>query len=139
MIYTQTSFPPRLFHVYQCMACTGHAEHYFPQAEHLVVQLGLILAMGSSPCSPTCLSTSSSFTMSLCLVSTCLSCGHTSVFLTKNLGLGRPDCQHTVINEFLCVVTGCALGTDICHLNRCLNKSQHSSRSTRFPSKVPQV
>ena len=32
-----------------------------------------------------------------------------------NLGLGRKDCQHTVIDEFLCMVTDYALGTDVCH------------------------
>ena len=70
-----------LFHFYLCMTCDGHTEHYFPQAEHFVVQLGLALATGSSSCSPTCSptgsptcsptcsSTSSSFIMSLCLVS----------------------------------------------------------------------
>ena len=28
--------------------------------------------------------------------------------LKRNLGLGLPDCQHAVIDEFLCKVTGCA-------------------------------
>ena len=32
-----------------------------------------------------------------------------------NLGLGRENCQHAVIDEFLCLVSGCALGTDISH------------------------
>ena len=27
--------------------------------------------------------------------------------LKANLGLGREDCQHTVIDEFLCMVAGC--------------------------------
>ena len=35
--------------------------------------------------------------------------------LKANLGLGREDCQHAVIEEFLCKVTGYALGTDVCH------------------------
>ena len=35
--------------------------------------------------------------------------------LKTNLGLGQKDCQHIVIDEFLCMVTGCALGTDVCH------------------------
>ena len=35
--------------------------------------------------------------------------------LKANLGLGREDCQHAVIDEFLCMVTGCALETDLCH------------------------
>ena len=40
-----------------------------------------------------------------------------SLFLKRNLGLGRPDCQLTVTDELLCMVTGCALGTDVhvCH------------------------
>ena len=32
-----------------------------------------------------------------------------------NLGLGWEDCQHAEIDEFLCMVTGCALETDVCH------------------------
>ena len=58
----------------------------------------------------------------------------TSTCLKVNLGLGREYCQHAVIDEFLCMVTGCALGTDVCHwmFNK---KSQHGSRSTRFPFK----
>ena len=35
--------------------------------------------------------------------------------LRGNFGQGREDCQHLVIDEFLCMVTGCALGTDVCH------------------------
>ena len=35
--------------------------------------------------------------------------------LKVNLSLGQEDCQHAVIGEFLCMVTGCALGTDVCH------------------------
>ena len=35
--------------------------------------------------------------------------------LKVNLGLGLEDCQHAVIDEFLCMVAGCALGTDVCH------------------------
>ena len=38
-----------------------------------------------------------------------------SPFLKENLGLGREDCQQAVIDEFLCMVDGCALGTDVCH------------------------
>ena len=34
---------------------------------------------------------------------------------TTNLGLDREDCQHPVIDEFLCVVATCALRTDVCH------------------------
>ena len=37
------------------------------------------------------------------------------VLLTADLGLGRKDCQHTVIDEFLCTVASCALGTNVCH------------------------
>ena len=29
--------------------------------------------------------------------------------------LAGPDCQHGVIDEFLCMVSGCALETDVCH------------------------
>ena len=32
-----------------------------------------------------------------------------------NLDLSREDCQDEVIDEVLCMVTGCALGTDVCH------------------------
>ena len=31
--------------------------------------------------------------------------------LKGDLGLGRPDCQHAVRDEFLYTVAGCALGT----------------------------
>ena len=36
-------------------------------------------------------------------------------YLKTSLGLGREDCQHTVIDEFLCMVADCALGTDVYH------------------------
>ena len=29
--------------------------------------------------------------------------------------LAGEDCQHTVTDESLCPVTGCTLGTDVCH------------------------
>ena len=48
-----------------------------------------------------------------------------------NLALSPEDCEHAVIDEFLCMVAGCALGTDQCHWM--CNKSQHGSRSTRLP------
>ena len=32
-----------------------------------------------------------------------------------NFGLGREDCQQAVTDEFLCIVAGCVLGTDVCH------------------------
>ena len=35
--------------------------------------------------------------------------------LKVNLSLGREGCQHAVTDEFLCMVAGCALGTDVCH------------------------
>ena len=35
--------------------------------------------------------------------------------LKVDLGLAGEDCQHAVIDESLCMVTGCALGTDVCH------------------------
>ena len=50
--------------------------------------------------------------------------------LKVNLGLGREDCQHAVIDEFLRMVTGCVLRTDVIG---CLTNSQHGSRSTQFP------
>ena len=28
---------------------------------------------------------------------------------------GREDCHHAVTDEALCTLTGCALGTDVCH------------------------
>ena len=36
-------------------------------------------------------------------------------YLKWKLGLSWEDCQHTVIDEFLCMVAGCVCGTDICH------------------------
>ena len=30
-------------------------------------------------------------------------------------GLGSQGSQHPVIDEFLCMVVGCALGPDVCH------------------------
>ena len=56
--------------------------------------------------------------------------------LKVNLGPGLEDCQHAVIDEFLCMVAGCALGTDVMYVIGCLNKSQHGSRSTRFHFKT---
>ena len=56
------------------------------------------------------------------------------VFLKANLGLGRADRRHVVIDEFLCMVIACTLGTDVSHWM--FKKSQHGSRSTRFPFKV---
>ena len=38
-----------------------------------------------------------------------------SIYLKTNLSLVREDCQHAVIDEFLCMVTGCAWGTDVSH------------------------
>ena len=35
-------------------------------------------------------------------------------YLKANLGLGQEGYQHAVIDEFLCMVTDCALGTDVC-------------------------
>ena len=32
-----------------------------------------------------------------------------------HLGLLWKDCQHVVIDKFLCMVAGCVLGTDVCH------------------------
>ena len=36
-------------------------------------------------------------------------------YLKANLGLGQEDYQHAVRDEFLSMVAGCALGTDVCH------------------------
>ena len=33
-----------------------------------------------------------------------------------NFGLSREDCQQAMTDEFLCIVAGCVLGTDVCHL-----------------------
>ena len=52
--------------------------------------------------------------------------------LKMSLGLGLEDCQHTVIDDFLCTVAGCAWGTDVCNY-RCLQKRQYGPGSTRFP------
>ena len=35
--------------------------------------------------------------------------------LKVDLSLAGEDCQHAVTDESLCTVTGCALGTDVCH------------------------
>ena len=35
--------------------------------------------------------------------------------LKANLGLCWVDCQHAMINKFLCMVAGGAFGTDVCH------------------------
>ena len=43
----------------------------------------------------------------------------------------REACQHPVIDEFLCMVAGCVLGTDVCHWM--FLKGQHGW-STRFQS-----
>ena len=32
-----------------------------------------------------------------------------------DLSLAGEDCQHAVTDVALCTVTGCALGTDVCH------------------------
>ena len=53
--------------------------------------------------------------------------------LKRNFGLGREDCQQAVTDEFLCIVAGCALGTDVCHWM--FETSQHGSRSRSFPFK----
>ena len=37
------------------------------------------------------------------------------LILKVDLGLAVEDCQHAVTDESLCTVTGCALGTDVCH------------------------
>ena len=37
------------------------------------------------------------------------------VFLKGNFGMGREDCQQAVTDEFMCIVAGCCLGTDVCH------------------------
>ena len=56
------------------------------------------------------------------------------VTLKANLGLGQEDCQHAVIDEFLCMMAGCDLGTDVhMYVVGCSTKSKHGSRSTRFP------
>ena len=44
--------------------------------------------------------------------------------------------RHAEIDEFQCMVTGCALGTDVCHwlfTKKPGPKNQHDSRLTRFP------
>ena len=35
--------------------------------------------------------------------------------LKVDLSPAGEDCQHAVTDESLCTVTGCALGTDVCH------------------------
>ena len=42
--------------------------------------------------------------------------GLDSIALLKvELSLAGEDCQHAVTDEALCMVTGCAVGTDVCH------------------------
>ena len=41
---------------------------------------------------------------------------HDGIGLKVDLSLAGEDCQHAVTDEALCTVTGCALGTDVCHL-----------------------
>ena len=53
------------------------------------------------------------------------------LFLKVDLSPAGEDCQHAVTDESLCPVTGCALGTDVCHW-MFKNKSQHGSRSRRW-------
>ena len=36
------------------------------------------------------------------------------MILKAHLGLAGPECQHVVTDEFLCMVFGCALETDVC-------------------------
>ena len=38
-----------------------------------------------------------------------------SLALKGNFGLGREDCQQAVTYEFLYIVAGCVLGTDVSH------------------------
>ena len=62
------------------------------------------------------------------------SCEH--FILQTNIGLGLEDCQHTVIDAFLCMVATCTLGTDVCQrMFRQKSIVQYGSRSTRFPFK----
>ena len=37
------------------------------------------------------------------------------VTLKTHRGLAGPERQHVVTDEFLCMVSGCALQTDVCH------------------------
>ena len=37
------------------------------------------------------------------------------ICLKGHRGLASPDCQHVVIDEFLCMVSCFALETDVCH------------------------
>ena len=46
-------------------------------------------------------------------------------------GLAGPDCQHVVIDEFLCIVSGCTLETNACHWM--FKQNQHGPRSRRCP------
>ena len=41
------------------------------------------------------------------------------------------DCQHAVIDKFLCMVAGCAL--EQMYVTGCLRTGQHGSRLTRWP------
>ena len=42
--------------------------------------------------------------------------------LNGHRGLAGPDCQHIVIDEFLCMVSGCALETDVACVTGCLKQ-----------------
>ena len=48
-----------------------------------------------------------------CSQACCFSCCHSG--LKVDLSLAGEDCQHAVTDVALCMVTGCALGTDVCH------------------------
>ena len=39
----------------------------------------------------------------------------TDFSLKTHRDVAGPGCQHVVIAEFLCMLSSCALGTDVCH------------------------
>ena len=59
----------------------------------------------------------------------------TKCMLLKDESWSGAGSLSTWMDEFLCMVTGSALGTDVQYVIGWLNKSQHGSRSTRFPFK----
>ena len=43
-----------------------------------------------------------------------IECPFAAGLVKMNHSLRREDCQHIVTDKFLCLVTDCALGTDVC-------------------------
>ena len=62
---------------------------------------------------------------------------HQVTTLKGHRGLAGPDCQHVVIDEFLCMVSRCALETYVCHW--IFKQKSTWSRSRRSPTTYKNV